>query len=102
MGGRQPGYEIVDSLAFERLLRHDGAAEREYRPRHGELKTVGHWGQRKLMLAEVEFLTRFHGDASTVVYAGAAPGLHVPLMAELFPRLRFVLVDPRPMAGMVS
>merc|ERR1711879_170587 len=34
--------------------------------------------------------------------AGAAPGLHVPLLAELFPELNFVLVDPRPMADVVA
>lgn len=32
-----------------------------------------------------------------MVYAGAAPGTHVNFMAAaLFPKLRFVLVDPAP------
>jgi len=100
--GLHNGYEISDKEAFERLLKHNSAKEREYRSRQNERKTVCHWGQRKLMLAEVEFLTQFHGLASTVVYAGAAPGLHMPKLAELFPSLRFVLVDPRPMADTVA
>ncbi|KAH3759324.1 poly A polymerase regulatory subunit [Pelomyxa schiedti] len=29
-----------------------------------------------------------------VVYAGAAPGTHIPFLASLYPHLKFVLVDP--------
>ena len=31
---------------------------------------------------------------SQVVYAGAAPGCHTPLLADMFPAVDFVLVDP--------
>lgn len=60
-----------------------------------------HWGQRKLLMAEVAFLSRWaRGEAPcTVVYAGAAPGTHVPFLRWLFPPAcvsRWVLVDPRP------
>ena len=60
------------------------------------MKTVDHWGQRKLLLSEIEFLT-LHADPRTptlVVYAGAAPGAHIPYLSELFPGIKFVLVDP--------
>ena len=32
----------------------------------------------------------------TTVYAGAVPGIHVPLLAELFPNVAFHLYDPTP------
>jgi hypothetical protein len=59
-----------------------------------------HWGQEKLLISEIEFLTPFYAESSDrvfhVVYAGAAPGTHMPILAGLFPRMRFVLVDPAP------
>ena len=64
------------------------------RRRRGERKSTVHWGQRKLLLSEIEFLTRYSQDGMTVVYAGAAPGTHISYLSELFPSLRFVLVDP--------
>ena len=33
-----------------------------------------------------------------VVYAGAAPGLHIPILARMFPEMRFLLIDPHPSA----
>lgn len=58
-----------------------------------------HIGQRKLLLTEIQFLTDICikipiGDIH-VVYAGAAPGHHDHLLSTMFPRVRFILVDPR-------
>ena len=54
-----------------------------------------HRGQRKLMLEEVDFMNR-HGDKSKlVVYAGAAPGFHIPALINMFPEHTFHLWDPR-------
>jgi cap2 methyltransferase len=58
-------------------------------------RTTLHLGQRKLLLSEVDFLSDFASPGDTVVYAGAAPGIHIGLLAQLFPRLRFELYDPR-------
>ena len=52
-----------------------------------------HTGQLKLLCSEIAFLNRFP-DATTVVYAGAAPGLHIPRLASMFPRIYFILIDP--------
>ncbi len=59
-----------------------------------------HWGQRKLLLSEIEFLCiyferfpRAYNDI-VVVYAGAAPGTHILLLRSLFPNIQFVLYDP--------
>lgn len=44
----------------------------------------------------MDFL-RTHGEPGMlVVYAGASPGLHIPKLADLFPDLRFLLVDSAP------
>lgn len=56
--------------------------------------TIQHWGQRKLLLSEIEFLTLYGKEGGTLVYAGAAPGNHIDLLADMFPGMNFILVDP--------
>lgn len=89
------GYESRLDIKFSRILTPD-APRLKYRRRTGEDKTVIHWGQRKLFLSELEFLTIHAVPGAIVVYAGAAPGTHTRYLIELFPELRFVLVDPAP------
>lgn len=67
-----------------------------YQRRLGHAKTVEHWGQRKLLFSEIEFLTLYGDPSCLVIYAGAAPGNHIPFLSELFPDYHFVLVDPAP------
>ena len=68
-----------------------------YGRRQGEVKTVEHWGQRKLLLSEIEFLTLYGHLAGLVVYAGAAPGTHIDFLSrKLFPSHKWILVDPAP------
>lgn len=54
----------------------------------------------KLFASELAFLTmvltRIGDDVTpVVVYAGAAPGYHIPALASLFPKLEFFLYDVR-------
>jgi len=52
--------------------------------------------QRKLLLTEIDFLTNYGTDDDyRVIYAGAAPGLHLNYLSSLFPRLSFVLIDTK-------
>ena len=95
------GYQSRADIAFSRLLLPD-APRGKYRRRTDELKTVMHWGQRKLLLAEIEFLTEYAVSGATVLYAGAAPGTHTRYLIELFPDLKFVLVDPAPFSGWLT
>lgn len=130
---------FTDEFSEKARLLEDGFPKSEYYRRLGEAKTVEHWGQRKLLLSEIEFLTRFCAAPTTpttittttngyltddtkstnstltentqqqqqqpptppppanwtVVYAGAAPGTHINYLSqELFPNVKFVLVDP--------
>ena len=57
-----------------------------------------HWGQRKLLMNEIEMLVLHGRRAKVVVYAGSAPGIHIRFLSQLFPQHRFLLVDPRPFA----
>lgn len=84
-----------EMTASDRYARSDLTPRTPYQRRQGEAKTVEHWGQRKLVLSEIEFLTMHATKGCTVVYAGAAPGTHINYLSEvLFPDVNFVLVDP--------
>eukprot|EP00913_Durusdinium_trenchii_P010292 g9653.t1 len=85
-------HDTLRGIAFAWDLSDSGGA----RSRKTERKTVLHWGQRKLILAEIEFLTRYYEKATCVVYAGAAPGTHIAFLAKMFPKLHFELIDGRP------
>ena len=82
----------------DRIVSNDFPREK-YRSRRYEWKTVDHWGQRKLLMSEIEFLTRFDAPGRVVVYAGAAPGEHTNFLADMFPDLEFHLVDPAPFSA---
>jgi cap2 methyltransferase len=74
----------------------DSSPREKYRRRAGECKTVLHWGQRKLLMSEIEFFTN-HCEANkiaVVVYVGAAPGVHIPILTNMFPQFSFLLYDP--------
>ena len=89
--GCNPRYDIP----FSRILQAND--ERfPYRRRKGEVKTVIHWGQRKLLMSEIEFLTLYGTTSRMVVYAGAAPGTHIAFLSNMFPELHFHCVDPAP------
>lgn len=78
---------------FSRTL-NDDMPRLKYYKRKGGFKSVLHWGQRKLLLVEIEFLNMFSTDGDIVLYAGAAPGNHIPYLSKLFPTLEFALFDP--------
>ena len=89
--GRDPRVDIP----LSRILQAD-ASRLPYKRRTHEVKTVIHWGQRKLLMSEIEFLTLYSGSCRMVVYAGAAPGTHIAFLSNMFPDLHFYCVDPAP------
>jgi hypothetical protein len=86
---------------FSRILEH-GAPVKKYFRRKTDFKRLLHWGQLKLLLTEIEFLTLIekykseiqNNTRTTFIYAGAAPGDHIPYLARLFPNVIFELYDP--------
>ena len=65
-----------------------------YRRRRGEIKSLIHWGQRKLLISEIEFLNKYSKKGFLCLYVGAAPGIHISYLSQLFPTISFVLIDP--------
>ena len=93
-------------VKFSRVLSEDMPCV-PYRRRTGETKTVIHWGQRKLLMSEIEFLTEHasevpkmlflsfyssdNNQSQWVIYAGAAPGTHINFLADMFPEVSLLL-----------
>lgn len=71
-----------------------------YHRRKDEDKRSIHWGQRKLGLVLIQFLTRYWDPLKVknpvVVYAGAAPGTNIKIVSDFFPEIEFHLYDPSP------
>lgn len=92
--------------ALERVVQEEGDVVQPYRPRDPRVQQADYhrkWaGQRKLLLAEIEFLVHALNTESIgttgeaqVVYVGAAPGHHLKLLVWLFPDItHWHLVDP--------
>lgn len=56
-----------------------------------------HIGQLKLFLTEMQFLVESlnsYEESVYVVYAGSAPGNKLGILHEMFPNVKFILVDP--------
>ena len=87
--------QIIPESQLERVLLTD-APRRKYYQRINEQRTTNHWGQRKLLLSEIEFLTDYGHLSDYVVYAGAAPGAKNHYLARLFPHHKFDFIDPCP------
>lgn len=56
-----------------------------------------HDGQRKLFMGSMNFLT-LYPKTELVIYAGSAPGIPNKFFTLLFPEMKFIFIDPRPMS----
>lgn len=89
-------YHYPSTLPFPVLLDDDFPAE-PYRSRNTDIKSAIHWGQRKLLLSEIQLLSLYcKPDVSYhIVYAGSAPGTHLAFLDEMFDcRHTWELIDP--------
>lgn len=71
--------------------------EEPYASRHDEIKSAVHWGQRKLILSEIQFFSLCAASDVPyhVVYVGAAPGTHISFLAMLLDyKHSWELIDP--------
>jgi len=76
-----------------------------YKRRSDSGKTCAENGQRKLACVELQWFIALAKDGKiklhekhAVFYAGAAPGMHIKLLAKIFPHWVFHLYDPKPFA----
>jgi hypothetical protein len=86
--------QIVGNNDFSITKLSDIDKELKYRNSNDKFVYRRHMGQRKLLMNEILFLVLHGNKATKVVYAGAAPGLHIPWLSKLFPRHKFDLWDP--------
>lgn len=93
-GGKDFYHIITENMPRKKYVENIGIRLRQF-----------HWGQRKLLDSEIEFIVwciknfRKQGylkDVYNCLYIGAAPGFHIPYLAKLFPNVTFVLYDPQP------
>ena len=92
----QNGSKKFINKNLERILTEESKYQK-YIPSLSFGKANIHWGQRKLLLSEIEFLTKFipkYPNIDLIIYVGAANGLHIPFLSELFPKFSFILIDP--------
>jgi len=89
----------IDTIMYDNLetLKYNSSINDE------SFSSQFHWGQLKLLLSEIQFLTRAFPKKNkvdlsnyTLVYVGAAPGNHINILFDLFPSLNFILIDKRP------
>jgi hypothetical protein len=68
-----------------------------YAPLKGARKAGTGWGQRKLLMSEMDAMIEMIGkdESVLVVYIGAAPWKHGIVLMNWFSNARFLLVDPR-------
>ena len=86
----------MDNLA-PKILLDDIKYEIKYKENKRIFKPSVHIGQRKLFGNELQFLTNHLSskfDEAIVVYAGSSPCNSLYFIRELFPNVKFLLVDP--------
>lgn len=76
--------DLKDRMTYKEVMRHCK-----------DLDSKMHLGQLKLLLSEILFLAKTSKGDEIVVYAGAAEGYHIYMLAKLFPTLKFELWDSR-------
>ena len=74
-------YDIPDTLKYKNEM--------------GIINENCHLGQRKLLLTELEFYNKcVKNNKNIIIYAGSASCEHLPVILNLFPTLKFILIDP--------
>jgi len=87
----------MEKFIYNDILLLDNDPEKEYNDKEKENNNI-QWGQRKLLLSEILFLTNFWDKDNIpnpiIIYPGGAPGKHIPILSNLFPEFTFHLYDP--------
>lgn len=80
-------------------LNHGSEKHIEYKSSDKNTHIDYHWGQRKLLLTEIQFITNYYhlfnnNKKKYILYIGAAGGRHITILSKLFPDINFILYDP--------
>ena len=97
MNGIVTNMEYI-KLEYDDLMLGKDAKRRKYKTIKIPNPPIS-WGQRKLLMSEIEFFNIYWDPIKIpeplCVYAGAASGEHIILLSEMFPSFNFHLYDPR-------
>jgi hypothetical protein len=85
--------ECEIEIPFTRILSKNDR-KLPYRSRKFEYRKALYWEQRKLLMSEIEFLTKYGDKNKKILYIGAAPGSHLGILCPMFPDYHFILYDP--------
>jgi len=101
---REEASRFHDIESLSQYLR-ESDPEMPYANRPVACRSCCHWGQRKLILSEINFLidyTTASAEPWTVLYAGAAPGEHLIQLSNMFPNIKMILYDPAPFSPLLK
>lgn len=83
----------MDYFEFDNLLLTESSKTKSYVSRKNEDK-IEDWGQRKLLLSEIEFFSLYCPNEKIIcLYIGAAPGDHIEFLSKMFTNIEFHLYD---------
>jgi len=89
---------LIDDMQQPPITMSDIKDTLTYQGKTNMFRPIMHIGQRKLAIEEVQFIVealKRNPEIKYVVYAGAAPSIHMGYVAALFAhRIKFLLVDP--------
>ncbi len=88
---------LVFASHFNDILDHEKCPREKYVTRDkSSMTSVLHRGQRKLLMSEIGALVLLDPSVQyTTVYAGAAPGIHIPLLSDSSPISHSICTIPR-------
>lgn len=81
----------IEGKTFQPIYEYDQLKSVKYPGQDAILKMGCHNGQRKLLLTEIEFFSK---SPNFIIYIGSAPNEHMPILLEMFPTYKFLLIDP--------
>jgi hypothetical protein len=84
-------YDDVEGKTLDPIYNYNDLRTFSCNENYNVLKLGCHNGQRKLLLTEIEFLSK---SPKLVIYAGSAPNEHMPILLDMFPEHKFLLIDP--------
>jgi hypothetical protein len=87
--------QISNNPSFTAIIDLKNDPKEKYDSSYRQTTNI-HLGQRKLMLSEIQALNKFYQKYNTaphILYIGAAPGIHLLTLSEMFPDVKFTLYD---------
>ena len=90
-------YSHDTNVKIDEIADLQKSKKERYDPTFKALSNI-HLGQRKLLLSEIQMLTKYYaslkkGKRAIVLYVGAAHGTHLILLSYMFPQIYFILYD---------